>query len=287
MSKREDIKKTYKLYIGGKFPRTESGRYIKWTDPKTATTVNICRGSRKDFRNAVVAAREALCGWSSKTAYNRSQILYRIGEMLEDRRSQFMDELVVQGSTKKVAEKEIDQSIDRLIYYAGWADKYQQIFSRVNPVALPYFNFSYPEPMGVVSAVAPNDASLIGLVSIIAPIIAGGNTVVVLASEENPLCSITFAEVLHTSDIPGGVVNILTGHRSELVEQFSSHMDVNAIVYCGNKPEEIKLIQENAALNVKRPVVYSDENWFDKNTQDPYRILNTLETKTTWHPVGV
>ena len=287
MSKREDIKKTYKLYIGGKFPRTESGRYIKWSDPKQSTQVNICRGSRKDFRNAVVAAREALCGWSSKTAYNRSQILYRIGEMLEGRRSQFLDELILQGSSKKEAEKEINQSIDRLIYYAGWADKYQQIFSRVNPVALPYFNFSYPEPTGVVSAVAPKDSSLIGLVSIIAPIIAGGNTVVLLASEENPLCSITFAEVLHTSDVPGGVVNILTGYRSELIDQFSSHMDVNAIVYCGNESEEIKLVQENAALNVKRPIVYSDEKWLDKKSQDPYQILNTLETKTTWHPVGV
>jgi acyl-CoA reductase-like NAD-dependent aldehyde dehydrogenase len=207
--------------------------------------------------------------------------------MLEGRRSQFMDELILQGSSKKVAEKEINQSIDRLIYYAGWADKYQQIFSRVNPVALPYFNFSYPEPTGVVSAITPNESSLIGLVSIVAPIIAGGNTVVLLASEENPLCSITFAEVLHTSDVPSGVVNILTGHRSELIDQFSSHMDVNAIVYCGNEPEEIKLVQENAALNVKRPIVYSNENWLNKNTQDPYRILNTLETKTTWHPVGV
>jgi len=287
MSKREDIKKTYKLYIGGKFPRTESGRYIKWTDQKQSTKVNICRGSRKDFRNSIVAARSAFEGWASRTAYNRSQILYRIGEMLEGRRSQFMDELILQGSSKKVAEKEINQSIDRLIYYAGWADKYQQIFSRVNPVALPYFNFSFPEPTGVVSAIAPNESSLIGLVSIVAPIIAGGNTVVLLASEENPLCSITFAEVLHTSDVPGGVVNILTGHRSELIDQFSSHMDVNAIVYCGNESEEIKLVQENAALNVKRPIVYSNDNWLNKNTQDPYRILNTLETKTTWHPVGV
>ena len=287
MPKREDIKKTYKLYIGGKFPRTESGRYIKWTNTKNTSTVNICRGSRKDFRNSVIAARSAFSGWSSSTAYNRSQILYRIGEMLEGRRSQFMDELVLQSSTKKTAEKEINQSIDRLIYYAGWADKYQQIFSRVNPVALPYFNFSYPEPTGVVSAVAPNGSSLIGLVSILAPIIAGGNTVVVLASEEKPLCSITFAEVLHTSDVPGGVVNILTGHRSELLEHFSSHMDVNAIVYCGSEPEEIKLVQENASLNVKRPIVYSDEDWLDKNVQDPYRILNTLETKTMWYPVGV
>ncbi len=286
MSQREDIKKTYKLYIGGKFPRTESGRYIKWVDANNKGAVNICRGSRKDFRNAMVTARDAFSGWCSRTAYNRSQILYRIGEILEGRRSQFMDELILQGSSKKEGENEINQSIDRLIYYAGWADKYQQIFSRVNPVASSYFNFSYPEPTGVVSALAPNNSSLIGLVSIVAPIIAGGNTVVVLASEEKPLCSITFAEVLHTSDVPGGVVNILTGYRSELLDHFSSHMDVNAIVYCGNESEEIKLVQENAALNVKRPIVYTDENWLSKKVQDPYRILNTLETKTTWHPVG-
>ena len=287
MGKREDIKKTYKLYIGGKFPRTESGRYIKWTDPKNSTFVNVCRGSRKDFRNSVVAARNVFPDWSSRTAYNRSQILYRIGEMLEGKRSQFMDELMLQGASKKAAEKEINRTIDRLIYYAGWADKYQQIFSRVNPVALPYFNFSYPEPTGVVSAVAPNESSLIGLVSIIVPIIAGGNTVVVLASDSKPLCSITFAEVLHTSDVPGGVVNILTGHRSELLEHFSSHMDVNAIVYCGTENEEITLVQKNAALNVKRPIIYSDKDWMNNKVQDPYRILNTLETKTTWHPVGV
>ena len=287
MSQREDIKKTYKLYIGGKFPRTESGRYIKWVDANNKGAVNICRGSRKDFRNAMVTARDAFSGWCSRTAYNRSQILYRIGEILEGRRSQFTDELILQGSSKKEAGNEINQSIDRLIYYAGWADKYQQIFSRVNPVASSYFNFSYPEPTGVVSALAPNNSSLIGLVSIVAPIIAGGNTVVVLASEEKPLCSITFAEVLHTSDVPGGVVNILTGYRSELLDHFSSHMDVNAIIYCGDEPTEIKQVQENAALNVKRPIVYTDENWLSKNVQDPYRILNTLETKTTWHPVGI
>jgi acyl-CoA reductase-like NAD-dependent aldehyde dehydrogenase len=287
MSQREDIKKTYKLYIGGKFPRTESGRYIKWVDANNKGAVNICRGSRKDFRNAMVTARDAFSGWCSRTAYNRSQILYRIGEILEGRRSQFTDELILQGSSKKEAGNEINQSIDRLIYYAGWADKYQQIFSRVNPVASSYFNFSYPEPTGVVSALAPNNSSLIGLVSIVAPIIAGGNTVVVLASEEKPLCSITFAEVLHTSDVPGGVVNILTGYRSELLDHFSSHMDVNAIIYCGDEPTEIKQVQENAALNVKRPIVYNDENWLSKNVQDPYRILNTLETKTTWHPVGI
>ena len=183
MSKRVDIQKTFKLYIDGKFPRTESGRYIKWTGTDGGTVVNICRGSRKDFRNAMVAARKAVGGWSGKTAFNRSQILYRIGEMLEGRRDQFMEELMLQGSTKKQDETEVNNSIDRLIYYAGWADKYQQIFSRVNPVSLPYFNYTLPEATGVVAAFAPDDSSLLGLISIVAPVIAGGNTIVVLASE--------------------------------------------------------------------------------------------------------
>ena len=287
MGKRINVQKTYKLYIDGKFPRTESGRYIKWQDPKETTLVNVCRGSRKDFRNAVVAARKAASGWSCRTAYNRGQILYRIGEILEGRREQFMTELTLQGSTKKQAEKEIDQAIERLIYYAGWADKYIQVFSRVNPVAMPYFNFSFLEPVGLVAAIAPDDTSLLGPVSVLAPIIVGGNTAVMLASESRPLCAITFAEVFHTSDVPAGVVNILTGQRSELLDHFSSHMDVNAVVYCGNDPEEIELVQSNSALNVKRPVIYRGQDWPDKKMPGPYHILETQETKTTWHPVGV
>lgn len=287
MSKRVDIQKTYKLYIDGKFPRTESGRYIKWTSPKDDTIINICRGSRKDFRNAMVAARKAVDGWSGKTAYNRSQILYRIGEMLEGRRDQFMAELILQGSTKSQAEDEINQSIDRLIYYAGWADKYQQIFSRVNPVSLPYFNFTMPEPTGVVAAFAPNDSSLLGLVSIIASVITGGNSIVILASESLPLCSISFAEVLQTSDVPGGVINILTGHREELLEHFSSHMDVNAMIYCGDNKDDINVVETNAALNVKRAIIFSEVDWQNDTSQGPYHILKTQETKTTWHPVGV
>jgi len=275
------------MYIDGKFPRTESGRYIKWTSPKDETVINICRGSRKDFRNAIVAARKAENGWAGKTAFNRSQILYRIGEMLEGRRDQFLAELMLQGSTKKQAETEIDLSIDRLIYYAGWADKYQQIFSRVNPVSLPYFNFTQPEPTGVVAAIAPDSSSLLGLISIIAPIITGGNTVVILASESLPLCAISFAEVLHTSDVPGGVINILTGYRHELLDHFSSHMDVNAIVYCGQDKDDIQLVESNAALNIKRVTILPDEHWNKPSTQGPYQILNTQETKTTWHPVGV
>ncbi len=287
MSKRIDIQKTYKLFIGGKFPRTESGRYIKWTDVKETTVVNICRGSRKDFRNAMVSARGAVSGWSSRTAYNRAQILYRIGEMLEGRKDQFMAELTLQGLSKKQAENEISQSIDRLIYYAGWADKFQQVFSRVNPVSLPYFNFTVPEATGVVAAIAPDDSSLLGLVSIIAPVIAGGNTIVILASESFPLCSITFAEVLHSSDVPDGVVNILTGYRNELIEHFSSHMDVNAIIYCGDNSDDKKLVETNAALNVKHVIHFPNQDWAKNLHQSPYHILKCQETKTTWHPIGV
>ena len=287
MSKRIDIQKTYKLFIGGKFPRTESGRYIKWTDVKETTVVNICRGSRKDFRNAMVSARGAVSGWSSRTAYNRAQILYRIGEMLEGRKDQFMEELTLQGLSKKQAENEISQSIDRLIYYAGWADKFQQVFSRVNPVSLPYFNFTVPEATGVVAAIAPDDSSLLGLVSIIAPVIAGGNSIVILASESFPLCSITFAEVLHSSDVPDGVVNILTGYRNELIEHFSSHMDVNAIIYCGDNSDDKKLVETNAALNVKHVIHFPNQDWAKNLHQSPYHILKCQETKTTWHPIGV
>jgi len=287
MSKRIDIQKTYKLFIGGKFPRTESGRYIKWTDVKETTVVNICRGSRKDFRNAIVSARGAVSGWSSRTAYNRAQILYRIGEMLEGRKDQFMAELTLQGLSKKQAENEISQSIDRFIYYAGWADKFQQVFSRVNPVSLPYFNFTVPEATGVVAAIAPDDSSLLGLVSIIAPVIAGGNSIVILASESFPLCSITFAEVLHSSDVPDGVVNILTGYRNELIEHFSSHMDVNAIIYCGDNSDDKKLVETNAALNVKHVIHFPNQDWAKNLHQSPYHILKCQETKTTWHPIGV
>ena len=287
MSNRINIQKTYKLYIDGKFPRTESGRYIKWMNKDKSTIINICRGSRKDFRNAIVSARKAFSGWSARTAYNRAQILYRIGEMLEGRREQFMAELILQGSSKKDAENEINQSIDCLIYYAGWADKYQQIFSRVNPVSQAYFNFTLSEPTGVVSAIAPNDSSLLGLVSIISPVIAGGNTIVILASEKLPICSITFGEVLHTSDVPGGVVNILTGEKTELIEHFSTHMDVNAIIYCGENKDEQKLIETNASLNLKRVVHYKNKKWALENSHSPYHILNTQETKTTWHPIGI
>ena len=287
MSKRLGIRKTYNLYINGKFPRTESGRYYKWTDEKKTAIMNMCRGSRKDFRNAVVAARKAFEGWSSRTAYNRGQILYRIGEMLEGHRDQFIGELILQGLAKRAAEKEITQTIDRFIYYAGWADKYQQVFSRVNPVSMPYFNFTVPEATGVVAVCAPEESSLLGFVSVLVPVIAGGNTCVILASQSRPLCSISCAEILHSSDVPAGVVNVLTGLRTELLEHFSSHMDVNSMIYCGENLQEIKMVEENAALNVKRAVIYKSEAWSKKTSQGPYYILETQEMKTTWHPVGV
>ena len=287
MNQKIDIKKTYKLFIDGQFPRTESGRYFKWQDANETSLINICRGSRKDFRNAMVAARKASTEWSSRTVYNRAQILYRISEMLESRRDQFVTELKLQGLNKKQVNNEIDQSIDRLIYYAGWADKYQQLFSRVNPVSLPYYNFTVPESTGVVAAITPDSSSLLGLISIVAPVIAGGNTIVTLASESLPLCSITFAEVIHTSDVPRGVINILTGYRSELIEHFSSHMDVNAIIYCGDDMNHKKLIETNAALNVKRVIQFTTQDWSKDHHQSPYHILKCQETKTTWHPIGV
>ena len=211
------INKTYKLYIDGKFLRTESGRYIKWTDSKKNMAINFCRGSRKDFRNAVVTARSAFKAWSGRSAYNRGQIFYRIAEMLEGRKEQFKSELILQGFTKKQSEKEVALSINRIVYYAGWADKYQQLFSRVNPVSSPYYNFSTPEPTGVVAVIAPDHSCLLGFLSVVVPAVVGGNTVVVLASESYPLCGITFAEVLHSSDVPGGVINIMSGRRSESV----------------------------------------------------------------------
>ena len=281
-----NINKTYKLYIDGKFPRTESGRYIKWIDPQKNMTINFCRGSRKDFRNAVVAARSAFKAWSGRSAYNRGQIFYRIAEMLEGRKEQFISEFILQGFTKKQSEKEVALSINRLVYYAGWADKYQQLFSRVNPVSSPYYNFSSPEPTGVVAVIAPDDSCLLGFLSVIVPAVVGGNTVVILASESYPLCGITFAEVLHSSDVPGGVINIMSGRHNELIEQFSSHMDVNAIIYCGVDSGHASMIEKNTALNVKRAINYADQNWINSNAQGPYHIMNSQEIKTTWHPIG-
>jgi len=282
---RLEVLKTYKIYIGGQFPRTESGRTYIATNAKGEMLANVCLSSRKDFRDAVGSARGAFGGWSGRAAFNRGQILYRIAEMLEGRKAQFVDELMKQGSSKGNAEAEVNLSIDRLIYYSGWCDKYQQIFSAVNPVASSHFNFSVLEPMGVVAAIPPQGTSLIGLVSIMAPIIAGGNTCVMLASETKPLCAVTFAEVLNSSDLPGGVVNILTGKVSELLPFFADHMDVNATCYCEKDAASVKIIKEKAALNVKRVIYYENKKWNTEETQSPYFINDFQEVKTTWHPI--
>lgn len=282
---RLEVLKTYKIYIGGQFPRTESGRYYSPVNKAGKKLANVCLSSRKDFRDAVVAARGAFSGWSNRAAFNRSQILYRMAEMLEGRKAQFIEELIMQGASKAAAEKEVNLATDRLIYYAGWCDKFQQLFSAVNPVATPHFNFSVPEPTGVVSIIAPQGDSLLGLVSVIAPVIAGGNTCVVLASETKPLCAVTFAEVLNSSDLPGGVVNILTGKPSELASWFTDHMDVNATLYCESDFLLQKMIREKSAVNLKRVHFYDKINWNTDEGQSPYFIMDTQEIKTTWHPV--
>jgi acyl-CoA reductase-like NAD-dependent aldehyde dehydrogenase len=282
---RLEILKTYKIYIGGQFPRTESGRYYVATNGKNEKLANVCLSSRKDFRDAVVSARSACGGWGARAAFNRGQILYRIAEMLEGRKAQFMDELMKQDSSRAQAEKEVNLAIDRLIYYSGWCDKFQQLFSSVNPVSSSHFNFSVPEPTGVVAAIAPQQNALLGLISVIAPIIAGGNTCIILASCQKPLCAVTFAEVLNSSDLPGGVVNILTGNVSELVPYFADHMDVNAMAYCETDQQVQQMIREKSSLNVKRIILYDKMKWDTDAAQSPYLIMDFQEIKTTWHPI--
>lgn len=282
-SDRQAIAKTWKLYIGGKFPRTESGRY--YTPVANGRELgNVCQASRKDFRDAVVAARSAQPGWAERSAYNRSQILYRIGEILEGRRDQFVSELQSQGLAAEAANQETNRAIDRWLYYAGWCDKYQQVFGSVNPVATSHFNFSCLEPTGVVAILASQSSPLLGLVSLVAPVICSGNTCVALASHDRPLSAITLAEVLATSDVPGGVVNILTGMRSELQDHFASHMDVNAIAIDGPDAAASTQIRELCADNVKR---YRDFNqdWLSSEAQHPWMIEAFCEVKTTWHPI--
>jgi len=280
------IQKTYKLYIGGKFPRTESGRFYKLEDKKGELLANICQGSRKDFKAAVVAARGAQSAWAARSAYNRGQIIYRIAEIMDARKAQFVEDLVFMGYDQHTAEAEVALSIDRVVYYVGWADKYQQVFSSVNPVASSHFNFSVLEPTGVVAIYAPTNTGLIGLISTIIPAIVGGCTCIVLASYSYPVSAISFAEVLHTSDVPGGVINILTGERSELLTHFSTHKDVNTMIYCGNNKKNISAIQGNSIENLKRIIVYRDEDWADPDAQGPYRISDVQEVKTTWHPIN-
>lgn len=287
MADRINVLKTYKTYVGGSFPRTESGRHYKIFDKNGELLANACQCSRKDLRDAVVAARAAQQNWAQRTAYNRGQILYRIAEMLEGRKAQFVDELKTLGVHHQTALKNVQMAIDTLIYYAGWSDKYQQVFGSINPVASNHFNFSMPEPTGVVNILAPEENPLLGLVSVISPVIVGGNSCIVLASEKYPLPAISFAEVLHSSDVPGGVVNILTGYKEELIDHMSSHMDVNAFFFTDPAVNENhrKQIDENAALNIKRVVYHELINWSEYQ-EDPYLITKFQEIKTTWHPIG-
>ena len=285
MAERINVLKTYKIFIGGKFPRTESGRFYQLNN-RSKAIANMCLSSRKDLRDAVVAARGAFEKWSGATAYNRSQILYRMAEMMEGRKDQFISELVLQGVDRKKAAVEVDLSIDRVIYFAGWSDKINQVFGSVNPVATSHFNFSLMEPMGVVGLVAPEKSGLLGLVSSLCPILVSGNCAVVLASEKLPLCSITLAEVLATSDVPAGVVNILTGKKEEIMVHLAKHMDVNAI-YLTDNLEHKKSVQEEAIQNLKRVVVGKHKSWDDSLVENPYIITDFMETKTTWHPVEV
>ncbi|WP_433466851.1 aldehyde dehydrogenase family protein [Spirillospora sp. CA-128828] len=278
------VRKTYKLYIGGAFPRSESGRSYPVTDTKGRFLANAAKASRKDARDAVVAARKAFTGWSARTPYNRAQILYRIAEMLEGRRHQFTDELRHTGATKPQAAAEVDAAIDRWVWYAGWADKITAVTGAANPVAGPFFNFSTPEPTGVVAVIAP-DSPLLGLVSVLAPVIVTGNTTIVIASEPAPLPAITLAEVLATSDLPAGVVNILTGHRTELAPPLASHMDINALDLTGAPGEHRHDLQDKAAGNLKRLHHPTETDWTTQPTTT--RMTAFLETKTVWHPVGV
>jgi acyl-CoA reductase-like NAD-dependent aldehyde dehydrogenase len=269
---RVEVRKTYKLFINGEFVRSESGRAYRFDG-----NVNIPRGSRKDLRDAVRAARGAVPGWAARTAMNRGQILYRAAEMLDGRRAQFVELL---GSAR-AAHKEVDDAVEALVWYAGWTDKLAQVIGATNPVSGPYFNFTIPEPTGVVGIVAPEEPALVGLVRRMAPALCGGNALVVLAPEETPLPALTLAEVLATSDLPAGVVNVLSGFRKELLPWLASHMDVNAIDVAGCTPDEVTEIEKAAADNVKRVVKHAPEE------MSPYLITAFMEMKTVWHPVGV
>ncbi|MGY0060978.1 aldehyde dehydrogenase family protein [Streptomyces sp. LZ34] len=283
---RLSVLKTYKLFVGGKFPRSESGRVYEVTDPKDRWLANAPLSSRKDARDAVVAARKAFGGWSGATAYNRGQVLYRVAEMLEGRRAQFAREVGdAEGLGKSKAAAVVDAAIDRWVWYAGWSDKVAQIAGAANPVAGPYFNLSTPEPTGVVAVLAPQESPFLGLVSVIAPAIVTGNTAVVVASERAPLPALSLGEVLATSDLPGGVVNVLSGRTAEIATPLAAHQDVNAIDLAGADAELARSLEEAAADNLKRVVRPQPVDW----SADPgtARLLAFLETKTVWHPMGV
>ena len=288
MSERSSIRKTYKLYVGGAFPRSESGRtYEVRSADGSRFLANAALASRKDARDAVVAARKAFGGWSGATAYNRGQVLYRVAEMLEGRRAQFVAEVVdADGVKRSAAGDVVDAAIDRWVWYAGWSDKLAQVAGSSNPVAGPYFDFSVPEPTGVVAVVAPQASSLLGLVSVVAPVIVGGNTCVVLSSEDRPLPAVTLTEVLATSDLPGGVVNLLTGSVAEVAPWLASHMDVNAVDLSGiTDPALATDLEAAAAENLKRVRRPAEEDW----TVSPglSRLTQYLELKTVWPPIGL
>ncbi|MFD5830118.1 aldehyde dehydrogenase family protein [Lentzea sp. NPDC060358] len=287
MSDRVTVAKTYKLYIGGKFPRSESGRSYPVTDSKGTFLANAAQGSRKDARDAVSAARKAFGGWAGATAYNRGQVLYRVAEVLEGRRDQFTTEVAAsEGVSAKKAESLVDTAIDRWVWYAGWTDKIAAVLGSSNPVAGPYFSFSTPEPTGVVAVLAPQQSSLLGLVSVIAPVIASGNTAVVITSQDRPLPAITLSEVLATSDVPGGVVNIITGRTAEIAPWLASHADVNALDLTG-APESIRTDLERSAAGTVKRVLRNKTGEDFAATPDLSRIRAYLETKTVWHPMGV
>ena len=287
---RLDVKKTYKHYIGGNFVRSESGRYRPAKSATGAHLDNVCEASRKDFRDAVVAARAATEGWAKKSAYLRGQILYRAAEMLQNRASELLAEIVRSTGVRPAkAKTEVTMAIDRLVHFAGWTDKYSQVFGSVNPVASSHFNFTTPEPTGVVVVLTPDAPSLLPLISLVAPVILSGNTAVVLASERYPLPAATFAEILATSDLPGGVVNLLTGKHAELAPHIATHMDVNAIVDGASDAGLSAKLQSGTAVNLKRYARHAlaPADWFALKVEDPYWILDTVEFKTAWHPIGL
>ncbi|MFE2374887.1 aldehyde dehydrogenase family protein [Streptomyces sp. NPDC059398] len=282
---RLSVFKTYKLYVGGKFPRSESGRVYEVTDPKGNWLANAPKSSRKDARDAVVAARKAFGGWSGATAYNRGQVLYRVAEMLEGRRDQFVREVAdADGISKSKAGAVVDAAVDRWVWYAGWTDKIGQITGGANPVAGPFFNLSTPEPTGVVAVLAPQESSFLGLVSVVAPVIATGNTAVVIASEKSPLPALSLGEVLATSDVPGGVVNVLSGRTAEIAAPLAAHQDVNAIDLAGADTDLARELEIAAADNLKR--VLRPQAVDFSATPGTERLTAFLETKTVWHPTG-
>jgi acyl-CoA reductase-like NAD-dependent aldehyde dehydrogenase len=288
MSDRVTVAKTYKLYVGGAFPRSESGRSYQVTDTKGAFLANAAQASRKDARDAVVAARKAFGGWSAATAYNRGQVLYRVAELLEGRRDQFVAEVSAsEGVAARKAQSLVDASIDRWVWYAGWTDKIASVLGASNPVAGPYFSFSVPEPTGVVAVLAPQESTLLGLVSVLAPVLATGNTCVVVASQAGPLPAITLSEVLATSDVPGGVVNMLTGRTAELAPWLAAHGDVNALDLTGATATQRPDLEKTAAGTVKRVLrsPTTEPDW--PATPDITRLRAFIELKTVWHPVGV